>query len=93
MVYHTVSTYAGQSGCPLIFGDSFIGIHTGGCNGTIPMNRGKLFEEQILEEFERWAKDNKGDNFTINKSRACKHLKPYKPCKNDTTIDSSGKVS
>ncbi len=43
LIYYSISTEAGQSGCPLIFGGSFIGTHSGG-NEERKLNGGRLFD-------------------------------------------------
>ncbi len=30
IIYYKISTVSGQSGCPLVFGGVFVGIHNGG---------------------------------------------------------------
>jgi hypothetical protein len=43
LIYYSLSTESGQSGCPLIFGGTLIGIHNGGNEGR-KLNGGRLFD-------------------------------------------------
>jgi hypothetical protein len=43
LIYYSISTEAGQSGCPLIFGGSFVGTHSGG-DEERKLNGGRLFD-------------------------------------------------
>jgi hypothetical protein len=43
LIYYSISTEPEQSGCPLIFGGSFIGTHSGG-DEERKLNGGNLFD-------------------------------------------------
>ena len=47
LIYYQIETSKGMNGCPLFFGDSFIGIHIGS-DKERNLNTGRLFDGQLV---------------------------------------------
>ncbi len=75
IIYYNISTMPGQSGCPLVFGGVFVGIHNGD-NGEQKLNGGRLFDDRIISNILKWREELKGEQITVGKMVECAHSKP-----------------
>lgn len=70
---YTISTFPGQSGCPIISHNCLIGVHIGGGKSHEFFNIGRLITFNCLENLYNWSKELNGDLFTINTKNLCQH--------------------
>jgi hypothetical protein len=69
-IAYTISTLAGQSGCPLVSDNQVIGLHLAAGQSA---NIGRLITAEVIEDLEKWREVLKGDRFRIKSDRMCEH--------------------
>lgn len=55
MIGYSMTTYPGQSGCPIIYGGNMIAIHAKGGGVNQNFNIGRLFTPDVIKNLQTWA--------------------------------------
>ncbi len=61
-----MTTYSGQSGCPVIYDGKMIALHAKAGQKTQNFNAGRLFTPDVIENLMKWTKEINADPFQID---------------------------
>ncbi len=69
-----MTTFPGQSGCPVIYGGKMIAIHAKAGDPNQNFNAGRLLTPEVIKNLAAWSKKMGADPFQINTTNLCTHL-------------------
>ena len=74
-----MTTYPGQSGCPVVYGDKAIAIHIQSGelapDKTFLYNVGRLVTLDMLKNIKKWSEQMQADPFKLDMENICPHLR------------------
>ena len=70
-----MTTFPGQSGCPVLYNGKMIAIHAQASKHGKDVNVGRLLTPEVIKNLILWTKKMGADPFQIDARNLCPHLK------------------
>lgn len=77
LISYYMTTFKGQSGCPVSYGDKTIAVHIQHGKKNEDFNIGRLLTVDVLKNLQLWSKEMDTDPFQIDVENLCPHLKEH----------------